>query len=155
MNDETLFGDLKDSPMEYSATTCNATTEAGIPYSTKDMVKAIRKLEWFGYEVDPEWARFCEFSADDIGGPFEKLGIIRKRPRYDAVVMNQRAYDAMSKAAENICLYGFDPGKGDSFSAMNVVASDLMPPDSAYLVDLRPYMFAVQSPFSGIKFGET
>lgn len=124
--------------MEYSAaTTRNATTAAGFAYSTKDLARNIERLEWFGYEVDPEWRRFCEFGPDDIGGPFEKLGIIRKRPSYDTVVMSQRASDAMNLAAERACVFGIN--------AMNVGASDLLPPDHAYLTDMNPYRFNIRS----------
>lgn len=35
----------------------------------------------FDYEIDPSWRGFCEFSHKDIGGPFEQLGVIRKRVR--------------------------------------------------------------------------
>lgn len=50
---------------------------------SRDMIKAMR--EWFlfstQYEVDPSWRGFCEFGYGDIGGPFEQLGIIRKREK--------------------------------------------------------------------------
>lgn len=35
----------------------------------------------FDYEIDPAWRRFCTFTHEDIGGPFEQLGIIRKRAK--------------------------------------------------------------------------
>ena len=118
--------------MEYSAaTTRNATTAAGFSYSTKDLARNIKRLEWFGYEVDPEWAQFCEFGPDDIGGPFEKLGIIRKRPRYDTVIAHQRVIDKMNELAWQQCM-GHKPGSMPD--GMKVVASDLIPPDRAYLI---------------------
>lgn len=54
-------------------------------YSTEAVRKVMFDMQ---YEVDPEWARFCKFGPDDIGGCWEKLGIIRKRrPRPTHVFM--------------------------------------------------------------------
>lgn len=43
----------------------------------------------FDYEVDPSWRGFCEFGHKDIGGPFEQLGVIRKRVRGDELLPYQ------------------------------------------------------------------
>ena len=59
-------------------------SKAGIAASTGDysaptLLTAMKKMDWFNYEVDPAWRGFCEFGPEDIGGVWEKLGVIRKR----------------------------------------------------------------------------
>ena len=67
------------------------------------MRESIKRLEWLRYEVDPEWARFCSFGPEDIGGPWEKLGIIRKRPTFNMIALEKLAIEAIeSKFAKDL-----------------------------------------------------
>lgn len=63
--------------------------------------KIIKRMEWLTYEVDPEWSRFCSFGPEDIGGPWEKLGVIRKKPIFDGLCLDaigrQAVYAAVAK----------------------------------------------------------
>ena len=69
----------------------------GHTVSFSDMLKAARDLEWLEYEVDPLWARFCSFGPDDIGSVWEKIGAIKKRPRYDTVMIGDEMLSAMKQ----------------------------------------------------------
>jgi hypothetical protein len=113
------------------------------------MLDNVKKLEWLRYEVDPEWKRFCSFGPDDIAGPFEKLGIIRKRVIPDFAVVSQSTIDALNAAAWNGCI---DPGKGESFSAISLISSPLVPQGGAYLVNMKPFLF---NPLNHVEFGDT
>lgn len=54
---------------------------AAVRQPSVDVLATSRRILFeMNYEVDPEWARFCKFGPDDVGGCWEKLGIIRKRP---------------------------------------------------------------------------
>jgi len=57
--------------------------------------KLYREAEWLEYEVDPAWSRFCSFGPDDIGGPWEKLGVIRRKPRINELRVSQDIMDRM------------------------------------------------------------
>lgn len=61
------------------------------------MLSALKRAEWLQYEVDPEWVGFCEFGPGDIGGPFESLGVIRKRPQLAAVYLDPSSISALKK----------------------------------------------------------
>lgn len=67
-------------------------------FTLEGMRKNILKLRWLEYEVDPEWSRFCEFSEKDIGGPWEQLGVIRRRPRPDKVFVNKQDFLMVKKS---------------------------------------------------------
>ena len=86
-------------------------SKAGIAASTGDysattLLTAMKKMDWFNYEVDPDWRGFCEFGPEDIGGVWEKLGVIRKRdPVKMAIVASDVAAVLDKKMADQI-LYG-------------------------------------------------
>lgn len=86
-------------------------SKAGIAASTGDysattLLTAMKKLDWFNYEVDPAWRGFCEFGPEDIGGVWEKLGVIRKRDPVQMAVVARDVAAAMNKQVENHILYG-------------------------------------------------
>lgn len=61
-----------------------------------------RASQWSLYEVDPEWARFCEFGPEDIGSVWEDLGIIRKRPRVDHLYISEELMARVKEADKSI-----------------------------------------------------
>lgn len=67
-----------------SGLTSGFSGSAAFAYSKEHFVDEMMRLEWLKYQVDPAWQKFCEFTYKDIGGPFEKLGIIRKNPLFEA-----------------------------------------------------------------------
>jgi len=67
-----------------------------VPFSVSDLRKAMREMEWLSYEVSPEWSRFCSFGPNDIGSVWEKIGAIRKRPRYDAIMIGDKMLKALN-----------------------------------------------------------
>lgn len=140
---------------KFELPTYAATTAAGFKYSTKDMVTALMKLEWLYYEVDPEWKRFCSFGPEDMGGPFEKLGIIRKRPRLDTVVMNavQKMNDKMNELMFQQIM-GHPPGEYPAALpiGINIIESPLVPPGQAYKINVPPIGLKFPNPYLGIKF---
>ena len=69
-------------------------------FTVGDMRKQMRELEWLRYEVDPSWARFCSFGPEDIGSVWEKIGAIRKRPRFDAIMIGDSMLKALNKQIE-------------------------------------------------------
>jgi hypothetical protein len=58
-------------------------TPKPVKISRAALEAAERRLQWPVYEVEPEWAAFCQFGPDDIGSVWEELGVIRKRPELD------------------------------------------------------------------------
>ena len=77
-----------------------------VDYSLSALQTVMKKMDWFSYEVDPDWHDFCEFGPEDIGGVWEKLGVIRKRdPVKMAVVASDVAAVLDKKMADQI-LYG-------------------------------------------------
>lgn len=126
---------------------------AAYQFSIKDMVDSVKKLDWLNYEVDPEWKRFCSFGPDDIGGPFETLGIIRKRRVPDHLVINPESLKRVEQQL-NAQLLGFDPGKGRDFAGISVIPNPLLPPDRAYMINPDP-KHLIFDPLRQIKLGDT
>lgn len=107
---------------------------------TAHLEKIHRQTEWLNYEVDPEWSRFCSFGPDDIGGPWEKLGVIRRKPRIDVlrvspdVLERMREYVRKERAAAGVGdPAGNDPNTPDprSLYGVPVVIDNRLPPGSA------------------------
>lgn len=121
--------------------TNNYTTNS-FKYSTQDLLKNVKRLEWLRYEVDPEWARFCSFGPEDIGGPWEKLGIIRRRPHFDTIALEKRAIEAIDSKFAKDLLEHQSPLFG-----MNVVES----PVGNYMVSTDFYD-TIRNPARCIKF---
>ena len=99
-----------------------------------------RQSEWLNYEVDPEWSRFCSFGPDDIGGPWEKLGVIRRKPRVDVLHLSPDVFERMreyvrkERAAAGVGdPAGNDPNTPDPRSLYGVpeVKDNRLPPASA------------------------
>lgn len=67
-----------------------------------DVLATSRRILFeMNYEVDSEWARFCKFGPDDVGGCWEKLGIIRKRPpRPTHCIVPQAMFDQLQSRPE-------------------------------------------------------
>lgn len=133
-------------PGAYSSANAHGTASSGIAVSDfkYDLPSIVKKAKWLLYEVDPEWKSFCEFGPEDIGGPFEKLGIIRKRkvpavlflePKVRGMIrsLEQAASDALLSISGipvvespfgNFAMFhppasfiGFDPAVGPSIQA--------------------------------------
>jgi hypothetical protein len=83
----------------YTYTTKQLTNTAS--FSVESLRKSFREMEWISYEVDPEWSRFCSFGPDDIGSVWEKIGAIRKRPRYDAIMIGDKMLKALNQRIES------------------------------------------------------
>lgn len=64
--------------------------------STEKLRQLSKQLDWLQYEVDPKWARFCSFGPDDIGGVWEKLGVIRKRPPIAMLLVEKQIMDQLN-----------------------------------------------------------
>lgn len=137
--------------MEFSTGTY---TSAAFKYSKQDMLSSIKKLDWLNYEVDPAWKRFCSFGPEDIGGPWEQLGIIRrKRQPGTMLIAQQEMIETLNNIAWDACI-GFDRGIGGYFSAMSVISSPIVPPGKAYMISVpiavNPEFY---NPARGICFG--
>lgn len=72
-----------------------------VSFSVDDIRKSMREMEWMNYEVDPSWSRFCSFGPEDIGSVWEKIGVIRKRPRFDAIMIGDRMLKELNKRIES------------------------------------------------------
>lgn len=97
-----------------------------------------RQAEWLNYEVDPEWSRFCSFGPDDIGGPFEKLGVIRRKPRIDVLHVSQDVLDRMREYVQKERAAAGDPAGNNSNTpdprslyGIPIVMDNRLPPGSA------------------------
>ena len=77
-----------------------------VSFSVDDMRKSMREMEWINYEVSPEWSRFCSFGPEDIGSVWEQIGAIRKRPRFDAIMIGERMLKALNDQLERQVLDG-------------------------------------------------
>ena len=119
--------------MEFEYKSLNVT----YPFSMKDMLNSVKKLDWLNYEVDPEWKRFCSFGPDDIGGPFEKLCIIRKRHIPSHLVINPESLKRVQEKLNDRVL-SFDPGKGYDFTGISVITNPMLPHDQAYIINPDP-----------------
>lgn len=114
----------------------------GHTVSFSDMLKTARDLEWLNYEVDPSWARFCSFGPDDIGSVWEQIGAIRKRPRFDAIMVGEKMLKALNEQLERQVLNGCSGFNYSSVRAdavlfgVRVVGSPLLS-DKAVLVNSR------------------
>lgn len=72
-----------------------------VSFSVDNMRKSMREMEWLNYEVDPFWSRFCLFGPEDIGSVWEKIGVIRKRPRFDAIMIGEKMLKALNGRIES------------------------------------------------------
>lgn len=110
---------------------------ASVPITRESMFKAIRDAEWLQYEVDPDWQNFCEFGPDDIGGPFEKLGVIRKRRIPTHLMLSAEAMkelnEAMERQAFNPWGNGMSEFVADSMRGLGVIESPVVPNGKAYM----------------------
>lgn len=62
----------------------------------------ISRMVWPQYEVDPSWSGFCQFGPEDIGGVWEQLGVIRKKPQIAAVYASQETLDSIRSAVSPV-----------------------------------------------------
>lgn len=79
---------------------------AKVDYSLDALKASMKKMDWFNYEVDPDWRGFCEFGPDDIGGVWEKLGVIRKRDPVKMAIVAADVAAAIDKQMADQILYG-------------------------------------------------
>ncbi len=113
-------------------------------FTVDDMQKQMQELEWLNYEVNPSWARFCSFGPDDIGSVWEKIGAIRKRPRFDAIMIGDKMLKALNKQMEADVFNGsFAPSYGSCVAeadsklfGLRVIGSPLLS-DRAVLINSR------------------
>lgn len=104
------------------------TAASHITIDSESLRESVRKMDWLNYVVDPEWARFCKFGPEDIGGPFEKLGIIRRIDRVDTVFMSAQMAAEVNRIAEQNILGASLHGFG-----LNVVTVPGIPDNTAYM----------------------
>ena len=117
---------MKDSGLE-----CKQPRMDGSMAKYREMIAdSLRSLAWSGYEVAPEWEKFCSFGPDDIGSVWEKIGAIRKRPRYSMAIVSQQMAEAMNKRIESDLLNGSSPMFG-----MPIQVSPIMSGMTGYMVD--------------------
>ena len=115
----------------------------GVFYLRHDIDAAMKKLEWLNYEVAPEWSRFCSFGPEDIGGVWEQIGAIRRKPTFDQIVVSEQL---MQKLNENFLSQIYSPGGPtlpESLFGIPVVRS-------AHLQGMTGMMVRSQSPFSAL-----
>ena len=127
---------MKSKSFTYSTTQITDST------STEKLRQLSKQLDWLQYEVDPKWARFCSFGPDDIGGVWEKLGVIRKRPPIamllvEKQIMNQLNNDFMKTVFDPIHIGGipivespagnFIVSKPPDFGPINMPVEPLAP----------------------------
>lgn len=96
-------------------------------FTMESFRRSIHQMEWLKYEVDPAWAKFCDFGPDDLGGVWEKLGVIRKRPELKGIVyMNPLDVDQLIESIRLEPLPCYAPG-------IPLQRSPLIPPGTAYV----------------------
>jgi hypothetical protein len=96
-------------------------------FTMESFRRSVQRLEWLKYEVDPAWAKFCDFGPDDLGGVWEKLGVIRKRPELTGTLyMNPRDADQLIESIRLEPPPCYDPG-------IQLQRSPLIPPGTAYV----------------------
>lgn len=123
----------------------NMNTAASV--SVRSMVSELmhlkRDMDWLSYEVDPEWKAFCEFGPEDIGGPFEKLGIIRKKQRPTMLALSQETLarvDALNRES-------FTGKPSTAATLMGIPVMELPSGSGDYAVNLAPYTFSIDGPY--------
>lgn len=129
--------------MDYFQKTFAAPT--AIAYTAETLRESVRKIDWLNYTVDPEWARFCKFGPEDIGGPFEKLGIIRRIDRIHSIAMSAAMAKTINEQCERQILGTSRPDFG-----LNIITVPGIPENTAYLFS-KPKPI---TPFNLIRFDD-
>lgn len=111
-------------------------TASSVTYQS--ILDAAKRMEWLAYEVAPEWQKFCEFGPEDIGGVWEKIGAIRKRPVYSHLVVSNQALEAINKRLDREILYGgavsYSSHSHDAaLFGVRVIGSPCLSPNQAFL----------------------
>lgn len=99
----------------------------------------VRAMEWLEYEVDPDFRGFMEFGPDDIGGVWEKLGVIRRKPKMALMALERSAIEALEKH--------FEQKIGDVLRGIPIVES----PAGNFVVKESPFTHFVARPEYGFK----
>ena len=115
----------------YAATSFNGSFK----FTVDDMKKTMREMEWLSYEVDPEWSKFCSFGPDDIGSVWEKIGAIRKRPKFDTLIVSESMKERLNRLMKG-----------------SVLSHGIQVVSSAYLGDEKIMAFNTANPPEEIKF---
>lgn len=106
---------------------------------TEHLRKMTQKLEWLEYEVDPDFQGFMEFGPDDIGGVWEKLGVIRRKPKMALMALERRSIEALEKH--------FEQKIGEALFGIPIVES----PVGNFVVKESPFTHFVARPEYGFK----
>jgi hypothetical protein len=106
----------------------------------QSIIDSVKRMKWLEYEVAPEWQKFCEFGPDDIGGVWEQIGAIRKRPVFSMVVVSNQALAAINRRVERDILCGSDVSYSSyshdaALYGVRVIGSPCLAPDRAFLLN--------------------